>query len=110
MKLFEKLKPNKKKKRNKKMETSKLILLVSYIAAITLTLIVVVCSFIGIECGNITTLASCAWVEVSASNVFYYTMNKRLNAPKIVIGLYNDLPDALKEQIDVNNLFSNLMN
>lgn len=107
MKLFKKLKLNKS---NKKMETSKLILLVSYIVAITLTLIVIVCSFIGIECSNITTLASCAWVEVSASNVFYYTMNKRLNAPKIVVGLYKDLPDELKEQIDVNNLFSNLMN
>ena len=107
MKLFNKLRSNKS---NKKIETSKLILLVSYIAAITLTMIVIVCSFMGIECSNITTLASCAWVEVSASNVFYYTMNKRLNAPKIVVGLYKDLPDELKEQIDINNLFSNLMN
>ena len=107
MKLFNKYKLNKS---NKKMETSKLILLVSYIAAITLTLIVIVCSFMGIECSNITTLASCAWVEVGTANAFYYTMNKRLNAPKIVVGLYKDLPDELKEQIDVNNLFSNLMN
>lgn len=94
----------------KKMETSKKILWLSYIVGITLTLIVVVCSFMNIECSNITTLAAAAWVEISASNVFYYTMNKRLNAPKIVVGLYNDLPENLKEQIDVNNLFSNLMN
>lgn len=93
-----------------KMETSKKILWLSYIVGISLTMIVIVCSFMGIECDNITTLAGAAWVEISASNVFYYTMNKRLNAPKIVIGLYNDLPEDLKKQVDINNLFSNLMN
>ena len=97
-------------KNKKKMETSKKILWLSYIIGITLTVIVVVCSLLNIECSIITTLAGAAWVEISASNVFYYTMNKRLNAPKIVMGLYNDLPSELKEQIDINNLFSNLMN
>ena len=99
---------NQNKKR--KMETSKKILWLSYIIGITLTIIVVVCSLMNIECSNITTLAGAAWLEISASNVFYYTMNKRLNAPKIVMGLYQDLPDDLKEQIDINNLFTNLMN
>ena len=94
----------------KKMETSKKILWLSYIIGIMLTVIVVVCSFMDIECSNITTLAGAAWLEISASNVFYYTMNKRLNAPKIVMHLYNDLPDELKEQVDINSLFSNLMN
>ena len=97
-------------KNKRKMETSKKILWLSYIIGIVLTLIVIVCSFMNIECGNITTLAGAAWLEISASNVFYYTMNKRLNAPKIVMGLYNDLPDNLKEQVDINNLFTNLMN
>jgi hypothetical protein len=96
--------------KKRKTETSKKILWLSYIIGITLTIIVVVCSFMNIECGNITTIAGAAWLEISASNVFYYTMNKRLNAPKIVVGLYNDLPDNLKEQVDINNLFSNLMN
>ena len=94
----------------KRMETSKKILWLSYIIGITLTVIVVVCSLMEIECSNITTLAGAAWLEISASNVFYYTMNKRLNAPKIVMHLYNDLPDELKEQVDINSLFSNLMN
>lgn len=94
----------------KKMETSKKILWLSYIIGITLTVIVVACSLMNIECSNITTLAGAAWLEISASNVFYYTMNKRLNAPKIVMHLYNDLPDELKEQVDINSLFSNLMN
>lgn len=94
----------------KKIETSKKILWLSYIIGITLTVIVIICSFSGIECSNITTLASAAWLEISASNIFYYTMNKRLNAPKIVMGLYKELPDELKSQVDINNLFSNLMN
>ena len=94
----------------KKIETSKKILAISYILAITLTLIVVICTFIGIECGYITTLAGAAWLEVSASNVFYYTMCKRLNVPKVIMGIYGDLPPELKEQVDINNLLSNLMN
>lgn len=94
----------------KKIETSKKILLASYIIGITLTLIVIICTFAGIECGNITTITSAAWIEISASNVFYYTMNKRLNVPKVVMGIYNDLPDDLKEQVDINALLSNLMN
>lgn len=94
----------------KKIETSKKILIISYVLAITLTLFVVICSFTGIECSNITTLAGTAWLEVSASNVFYYTMCKRLNVPKVIMGIYGDLPSELREQVDINNLLSNLMN
>ena len=94
----------------KKIETSKKILVISYVLAIILTLLVIVCCFIEIECSNITTLASAAWLEVSSANIFYYTMCKRLNVPKVVMGIYGDLPSELKEQIDINNLISNLMN
>lgn len=94
----------------KKTETSKKILAVSYILAVILTVIVVICTFMNAECGYITTLAGAAWLEVSASNVFYYTMCKRLNVPKIIMGIYEDLPSELKEQVDINNLLSNLMN
>lgn len=93
-----------------KMETSKKILLVSYIIAIILTLIVIVCTFSGIECGNITTLASATWVEISVANTFYYTMCKRINVPKVIMGIYKDLPDDLKNDVDINNLLSNLVN
>lgn len=94
----------------KKIETSKKILAISYILAIVLTVIVIICTFVSIECGYITTLAGAAWLEVSASNVFYYTMCKRLNVPKVIMGIYRDLPSELKEQVDINNLLSNLMN
>lgn len=92
------------------METSKKILLVSYAIGLTLTIIVIICTLLGIECSNITQLASAAWLEISASNVFYYTMCKRLNVPKIVMYLYKDLPDEVKEQVDINNLLCTLMN
>lgn len=98
------------RRKNRKAETSKKILWLSYIIGITLTVIVIICSFLSIECSNITTLAAAAWLEISASNVFYYTMNKRLNVPKVIIGIYNDLPKNLREQVDINNLLSNLMN
>lgn len=94
----------------KKIETSKKILIISYIVAFFLTAIVVICTLSEIDCGNITTLAGAAWLEISASNVFYYTMCKRLNVPKVIMGIYGDLPDELKEQVDINNLLSNLMN
>lgn len=94
----------------RKIETSKKILVISYILAIILSSIVVFCSLKNIECSNITTLASAAWLEISASNIFYYTMCKRLNVPKIVIGIYSDLPDEFKKQVDINMLLSNLMN
>ncbi len=93
----------------KKLETSKKILIISYVLAIILTFIVIICTFTGIECGHITTLASAAWLEVSASNVFYYTMCKRLNVPKVIMGIYGDLPQELKNQVDINNLLSNLI-
>lgn len=94
----------------KKFEMSKKILVISYTLAIILTYLVVVCTFAGIECSYITTLAGAAWLELSASNVFYYTMCKRLNVPKVVMGIYCDLPSELKEQVDINTLISNLMN
>lgn len=94
----------------KKLETSKKILVISYTIAIILTIIVIVCTFAEIECSNVTTLAGTAWVEVSSSNIFYYTMCKRLNVPKVIMGIYGDLPQELKSEVDINNLLSNLMN
>ena len=94
----------------RKIETSKKLLWVSYIIAITLTLIVIICTFLNIECSNIASIIPYSYTEVGAVNVFYLTMNKRLNAPKVIMGLYNDLPDNLKEQVDINNLLSNILN
>ena len=102
---------NKRNKTNKekrpRMETSKKLVWFSWGVAITLTLIV---TPLGFDCSNLTTITGYSWAEVAAANIFYYTMIKRLNAPKVIMGLYNDLPKELKEQVDINNLLSNLMN
>lgn len=94
----------------KKMETSKKLVWLSWGIAITLTIIIVVCDLLSIPCSEITSIAGYSWAEVAAANIFYYTMVKRLNAPKVVMGIYNDLPQELKEQVDINNLLSTLMN
>lgn len=108
---FEKRK-TKQKVNNKKsrMETSKKLVWFSWCVAIFLTMLVIIFTLLGIDCMNITTITGCSWAEVAAANIFYYTMVKRLNAPKIIMNIYNDLPQNLKEQVDINNLLSNLMN
>ena len=69
-----------KRRKKKKMETSKKLLWISYIIAITLTLIVILCSLLNIECSSIASIIPYSYTEVGAVNVFYLNMNKRLNA------------------------------
>lgn len=104
-----KVKKNSKDK-HRKMETSKKLVWLSWVVAIILTLLVIICTPLGIDCTNLTTITGYSWAEVAAANIFYYTMVKRLNAPKVIMNIYNDLPEKLKEQVDINNLLSNLMN
>lgn len=87
----------------KKMETSKRIILTSYIAAFLFSLIVVIGTFTGFEVSNITTIASLAWAEVAVSNAFYFRKAARENVPKVIASM----PDDLKEQIDINQLLMN---
>jgi len=84
----------------KKIETSKLILIVSYVIAIILTSIVVVGTFMNFDVSNITTITALAYAELSASNIFYYKKAGREN----VIKIYNSLPQEVKEQIDINQM------
>lgn len=87
----------------KKIETSKKILLVSYICAITLTIIVIVGSFLNYDMTNITTIASLAWGEIAVSNAFYYRKAAKENVPKVIASL----DENLREQIDINQLLNN---
>lgn len=84
----------------KKIETSKLILIVSYIIAIVLTCIVVVGTFMDLDISNVTSITLASWVEVSASNVWYLKKAGREN----VIKIYNSLPQEVKEQVDINQM------
>lgn len=80
-----------------KIETSKLILLVSYMISILLTVIVVIGAFTGFDMENVTQIAIVSYVEVSASNIWYYKKATREN-------IFKNLPEDKLEMIDINNL------
>ena len=80
-----------------KVETSKLILTVSYFISIVLTVIVVIGAFKGLDMSNVTQIALASYVEVSASNVWYYKKATREN-------IFKNLPKKYLENVDINNL------
>lgn len=84
----------------KRMETSKKIILASYIMAIILSLVVIVGSFIGMDMSNTTTIAALAFGEIAASNVWYFKKASKENVIKIA----KDIPEEFKEQVDINQL------
>ena len=93
-----------------KMETSKKLLWLNHVIFYVLIILVVICTFAGIECSNLTTVTSCVAVEVGAATSFYYTMNKKLNLPKIIKRIYDEAPDELRDQMDINQILSNISN
>lgn len=94
----------------RKMETSKKLLWMNYGILITLLVLVVICTFVGIECSGLTTVTSYVAAEVGAATSFYYNMNKRLNLPKIVKMIYDEAPEELRSQLDINAILSNIAN
>lgn len=93
-----------------KMETSKKLLYLNYGILIVLIILVVICTFAGIECSNLTTVASCIAVEVGAATSFYYSMNKKLNLPKVIKRIYDEAPEELRQNLDINQILSNISN
>lgn len=86
----------------KRIETSKKIILASYIISGILSAIVVIGTFMGYDTTGITTIASLSWAEVAVSNAFYYKKAAKENVPKVIASL----PKEFQEQIDVNILLS----
>ena len=80
-----------------RIETSKLILLVSYIISIVLTVIVVIGAFTGFNMEYVTQITLVSYAELSASNVFYFKKATREN-------IFKNLPEDKLEMIDINNL------
>lgn len=80
-----------------KIETSKLILLISYTVTITLTVIVVIGAFTDYSMEWVTQIALASYAEVSASNIYYYKKACREN-------IFKHMPKDALEQVDVNNL------
>ena len=80
-----------------KIETSKLILTVSYFISIVLTVIVVIGAFTDKNMEYVVQIALASYVEVSASNVWYYKKATREN-------IFKNLPKKYLENVDINNL------
>lgn len=80
-----------------RLETSKKIIVVSYIISVSLTLIVIIGAFTGFDMGYVTQIALASYVEVSASNVWYYKKATREN-------IFKNLTDEQLQFIDLNNL------
>lgn len=80
-----------------KVETSKLILTVSYLISIVLTVIVVIGAFTDKNMEYVVQIALASYVEVSASNVWYYKKATREN-------IFKNLPKKYLENVDINNL------
>lgn len=86
----------------KKMETSKKLLLVNYIIAIVLIIIIVIGSFLNYNMDGLTTVTGLVFVEVGASNAFYFRKAAKENVPKILSGLSDDF----KNKVDINQLLN----
>lgn len=76
-----------------KTTTSKKIIRVSYAIAAALGAVVVVGSFMGYDMTAVSVITTAAWVEVSASNAFYFWKAKKENVMKIAVGSVKDNPE-----------------
>lgn len=86
----------------KKIETSKKILLVSYIVSIVLTIVIIVGTFLNFDVSNITTIAALSWGEVATCNIWYLKKAAKENVPKVL----GSLPKEIWEQIDINQILN----
>ena len=79
------------------METSKKILLVSYIIGIVLTIITVVGVFTGFDVTVLGTVTGLSYGEISVSNAFYFNKAKKENALKIAKGCAELSPEKAEK-------------
>ena len=91
-----------KRRLKKKMETSKKIILSSYVIAIVLTLLVIIGTFTSLDVSNLTTITALVWAEVSVSNAYYFKKAAKENVPKVLA----NFPELYREQIDINQLLN----
>lgn len=82
---------------SKKIETSKLILLISYLISISLTVIVIIGTFTGNDMEWVTQITLASYAEISASNIFYFKKSVREN-------IFKNIPKECLSQVDINNL------
>ena len=73
------------------IETSKLILYISYANAIFFTCVIAIGNFKGVSMSDLTTITGINWGEVAAANSFYYWKAKNENRSKYVMKFIQDL-------------------
>ena len=72
-------------------QTSKLILLFSYLSAIILSTAMIVATFQSIDASPLTVLASAAWGEVAVHTAVYSLKAKAENRLKILLSMIKEL-------------------
>lgn len=83
------------------MQTSKIILLLSYCCAITLSIAMIIATFMGIDSSSLTILASAAWGEVAVHTAVYSLKAKAENRLKILLAMIKELSQNDKFEPDI---------
>ena len=79
------------------MQTSKKILVISYIIGIVLTIIIVIGVFMGFDVMVLGTVTGLSYGEISVSNAFYFNKAKKENALKIAFGCSDLSPEKAEK-------------
>lgn len=83
----------KTKKATEKVTASKKIIIASYAIVSVLVSVIVVGTFKGYDMSAVSVITTAAFLEVSASNAFYFWKAKKENVMKIAVGSVKDNPE-----------------
>lgn len=93
-----------------KVETSKKIIIVSYVIGILLTLTTIAGIIFGYDVTPLSIVTGAAYAEISVSNAFYYNKAKKENLLKIAMGAVSDVePDKVDDIVDIVNALGQTM-
>lgn len=79
------------------MQTSKKIILASYIIGILMTVITAVGAFFGKDVTTLGIITGTAYAEIAASNAFYFSKAKKENALKIAVSCVQKNSDKTED-------------
>lgn len=82
-----------------KVETSKKIIVVSYVIGIILTILTIGGIIYGYDITPLSIITGAVFAEISVSNAFYYNKAKKENLLKIAIGTVNNANTEKVEDI-----------
>lgn len=85
----------------KHIQTSKLILFISFACAIILSITTIVATFIGADSSNLATIAGIAWGEVAVHTAVYSLKAKTENRLKILLAMIKELSENDKFEPEI---------